>query len=131
MQSMQEAAKELEGAAADAGAKPGARVVAARPSEPTWLRDYTLAQSRLLFTIAAQAPIILLLTYFLLASGAHFRRKLVQFVGRSLSRKKDAVRILDEVDVQIQRYLLAMLMSSSSSCWSLSSESSASPWTSD
>ena len=111
LQSMQEAAKELEGAAADAGAKRGARVVAARPAEPTWLRDYTLAQSRLLFTIAAQAPIILLLTYFLLASGEHFRRKLVQFVGRSLSRKKDAVRILDEVDVQVQRYLLAMLMS--------------------
>jgi len=111
LQSVQEAAKELEGAAADAGAKRGARVVAARPAEPTWLRDYTLAQSRLLFTIAAQAPIILLLTYFLLASGEHFRRKLVQFVGRSLSRKKDAVRILDEVDVQVQRYLLAMLMS--------------------
>jgi len=111
LQSMQEAAKELEGAAADAGAKRGARVVAARPAEPTWLRDYTLAQSRLLFTIAAQAPIILLLTYFLLASGEHFRRKLVQFVGRSLSRKKDAVRILDEIDVQVQRYLLAILMS--------------------
>ncbi len=111
LQNMQEAAKELEGAAADAGAKRGARVVTARPSEPTWLRDYTLAQSRLLITIAAQTPIILLLTYFLLASGAHFRRKLVQFVGRSLSRKKDAVRILDEVDVQVQRYLLAMLMS--------------------
>jgi predicted PurR-regulated permease PerM len=53
----------------------------------------------------------LLLTYFLLASGAHFRLKLVQFVGPSLSRKKDAVRILDEVDVQIQRYLLTMLVS--------------------
>ena len=112
LQNMQEAANEIEGAAADAGATPGARVVAARPSEPTaWLRDYTLAQSRLLITIAAQTPIILLLTYFLLASGEHFRRKLVQFVGRSLSRKKDAVRILDEVDVQVQRYLLAMLMS--------------------
>jgi len=111
LQSMQEAAKELEGAAADAGAKPGARVAVARPSEPTWLRDYTLAQSRLLITIGAQTPIILLLTYFLLASGTHFRRKLVQFVGQSLSRKKDAVRILDEVDVQVQRYLLAMLLS--------------------
>jgi predicted PurR-regulated permease PerM len=115
LQNVQEAATEIEGAAADAGAKPGAkpgpRAVAARPAEQTWLRDYTLAQSRLLITIAAQAPIILLLTYFLLASGAHFRRKLVQFVGGSLSRKKDAVRILDEVDVQVQRYLLSMLVS--------------------
>jgi len=63
----------------------------------------------LLAAVAAQTPIVLLLTYFLLASGAHFRRKLVQLVGPSLSRKKDAVRILEEVDSQIQRYLLAML----------------------
>jgi len=39
--------------------------------------------------------------------GHAFRRKLVQLVGPSLSRKKDAVRILEEIDVQIQRYLLA------------------------
>lgn len=122
LQNMQEAAQELQGAATDAGAqqpeagaKPGTRAkptaVAPQAPEPTWLRDYTLAQSALLVTVAAQTPIVLLLTYFLLASGAHFRRKLVQLVGPSLSRKKDAVRILEEVDVQIQRYLLGMLAS--------------------
>jgi predicted PurR-regulated permease PerM len=73
--------------------------------------DYVLVQTQLLMTIVAQTPIIVLLTYFLLASGAHFRRKLVQFVGSPLSRKKDAVRILDEIDAQIQRYLLAVLLS--------------------
>jgi predicted PurR-regulated permease PerM len=114
LQNMQETAKQLEGAASDVGAKPGAHVVAVavQASEPTaWLRDYALAQSALLFTVVAQAPIVLLLAYFLLASGAHFRLKLVQLVGPSLSRKKDAVRILEEVDVQIQRYLLSMLVS--------------------
>jgi len=112
LQNMQEAANEIQGAATDAGAKLGARVIAVKPSEPTtWLRDYALAQSALLLTVAAQTPIVLLLTYFLLASGTHFRRKLVQFVGPSLSRKKDAVRILTEIDVQIQRYLLATLLS--------------------
>jgi predicted PurR-regulated permease PerM len=112
LQNMKDAAQEIEGAAADAGAKPGASVVVIKPSEPTaWLSDYALVQTRLLMTIVAQAPIIILLTYFLLASGAHFRRKLVQFVGRSLSRKKDAVRILDEIDSQVQRYLLSVLMS--------------------
>jgi predicted PurR-regulated permease PerM len=111
LQNMQAAANELQGAAADAGAKPGSRVVTARASEPTtWLRDYALAQSTLLDTVVAQTPIVLLLTYFLLASGEHFRRKLVGFVGPSLSRKKDAVRILEEIDVQIQRYLLAILV---------------------
>jgi predicted PurR-regulated permease PerM len=112
LQNMQETAKQLEGVAADAGAKPGASVVAVLAREPTaWLRDYALAQSALLFVVVAQAPIVILLTYFLLSSGAHFRRKLVQLVGPSLSRKKDAVRILEEVDVQIQRYLLSMLVS--------------------
>ena len=121
LQNMQETAHELQGAASDAGAQPargatpgsGAkrapRAVPAPAPESTWLSDYTLAQSALLATVAAQTPIVLLLTYFLLASGAHFRRKLVQLVGPSLSRKKDAVRILEEIDVQVQRYLLAVL----------------------
>lgn len=112
LQNLQEATKQLEGAAADAGAKPGIQVISIRSTEPsTWLRDYALAEFALLATIAAQTPIILLLTYFLLSSGAHFRLKLVQLVGPSLSRKKDAIHILDEIDVQIQRYLLSMLMS--------------------
>src|SRR3989304_5892167 len=73
--------------------------------------DYAIAQARLLITVAAQAPIVLLLAYFLLASGVHFRRKLVYLVGPSLSRKKDVVRILEEIDAQVQRYLLVMLVS--------------------
>ena len=110
LQNMQEAANEIQGAAADAGLKPGTRAAAVRAPEPSvWLRDYAIAQSRLLITVAAQAPMVLLLAYFLLASGVHFRRKLVQFVGPSLSRKKDAVRILEEIDVQVQRYLFATL----------------------
>jgi len=110
LQNMQKAANELQGAAADAGLKPGARAVVAREPEPTaWLRDYALAQSALLIAVAAQAPIVLLLTYFLLASGQHFRRKLVQFVGPS--HQKETVHILEEIDVQIQRYLLVTLVS--------------------
>ena len=121
LQNVQKAAEEIEGAANDAskqadasakgqGRKPAVPAVAPR-AEPSWLRDYTIAQSTLLFTVAAQAPIVLLLTYFLLASGVHFRRKLVQLVGPSLSRKKDAVRILEEIEVQVQRYLLATFAS--------------------
>jgi predicted PurR-regulated permease PerM len=111
LQNMQEAATELQGAATDAGAKPGARVKEVREAEPAWLQNYAIAQSTLLFAVIAQAPIVLLLTYFLLASGEHFRRKLMQLVGPSLSRKRDAVRILDGIDQQIQRYLLAMFVS--------------------
>ena len=115
LQKIDEAATEIQGAASDAtvtrpATKAAARAAAISEAPPSvWLRDYMLAQSALLFTVAAQAPIVLLLTYFLLAAGEHFRRKLVQLVGPSLSRKKDAVRILEEIDVQVQRYLLAVL----------------------
>jgi predicted PurR-regulated permease PerM len=112
LQNMQEAANEIQGAASDAGLKPGTRPAAARPADsPVWLRNYVVAQTGLLVSVAAQAPVVILLAYFLLASGVHFRRKLVQLVGPSLSRKKDAVRILEEIEVQVQRYLLGMLLS--------------------
>jgi predicted PurR-regulated permease PerM len=112
LQNMQETANQLEGAAADAGAKPGTRTIAIHAREPTaWLHNYALAQSTLVLSIIAQTPVVLLLTYFLLASGTQFRRKLVQFVGPTAARKNDAIAILDEIDVQIQRYLLTILIS--------------------
>jgi predicted PurR-regulated permease PerM len=120
-QNISEAAQQLQGAANDAGTKRadgGQLKASAKPkmlvpqtAEPTWLRDYTLAQTALIVTVVAQTPIVLLLTYFLLVSGVHFRRKLVGLVGPTLSRKKDAVRILEQIDVQVQRYLFAMLAS--------------------
>lgn len=111
LQQIQDAATELQGAATAATADkktPKSTTQANRPAETTWLRDYALAQSALLANVLAQAPIVLLLVYFLLAAGEHFRRKLVQSVG-TLTAKKDAIRILDEIDSQIQRYLLATL----------------------
>jgi predicted PurR-regulated permease PerM len=114
LQNVQEAANELQRAATDVALKPGTRP-APPPSPPSetasWLHNYTLAQTALLLAIAAKTPIVLLLTYFLLASGDHFRRKLVMLVGPSLTRKKEVLAILEEVDAQVQRYLLVMLVS--------------------
>jgi predicted PurR-regulated permease PerM len=116
LQRIQDAATELQGAATAATAAtadkktPKSTPQANRPAETsTWLQDYALAQTALLANVVAQAPIVLLLVYFLLAAGEHFRRKLVQSVGPTLTAKKDAIRILDEIDSQIQRYLLATL----------------------
>jgi predicted PurR-regulated permease PerM len=116
LQNVQEAADELQRAATDVAKKPGAKKAPAASSPPaqsatSWIRDYAINQSALLASVAAQTPIVLLLAYFLLASGDHFRRKLVHFVGPSLSRKKDALRILEEIDAQVQRYLFVMLIS--------------------
>ena len=113
LERVREAATELENAAVDAGLKSesGPVVITQEPDVSTWLRDFILTQAALLVAFAAQAPVVLLLTYFLLAAGTHFRRKLIKIVGPSLTQKKDAVRILEEVDVQIQRYLLVILIS--------------------
>jgi len=111
LQNMQETARELEGAAADAGDKTKPRTAAPPPPAPTWLRDYAFSQYTLVATVAAQTPIVLLLTYFLLASGGHFRGKLLGLVGPSRERRKETLQILDEIDAQVQRYLLASLAS--------------------
>jgi predicted PurR-regulated permease PerM len=113
LQNMQEAATQLEGAAADASNQTSAQTVTNSTGDSTaWMHDFVLKQSLVIFSVIAQAPIILMLTYFLLASGTHFRRKLVQFVGPSLERKKEMISMLDEIDMQIQLYLLSMLVAS-------------------
>lgn len=109
---MRQAANELQGAAAEAGVSPNAPIVVPPAPHPTlWLQDFAYAQTALLVTVIAQTPIVLLLIYFLLASGQHFRRRLVQLVGPSPVRQRDTVLILKEVNVQIQRYLFATLVS--------------------
>ncbi len=115
LQKIQEAATELQGAASDAAgdkshlgkAQPGS--LSRIPCPASGCATTCSPSPRSSLTVAAQAPIVLLLAYFLLASGEHFRRKLIQLVGPSLTRKKDAVRILEEIDTQIQRYMLVTL----------------------
>jgi len=61
---------------------------------------------------AGQAMMVLFLTYFLLVSGDTFRRKLVRITGPTLSKKKVTLKVLDEITVQIQRYLLVQVFTS-------------------
>lgn len=61
---------------------------------------------------AGQAVMVFFLTYFLLVSGDTFRRKLVRITGPTLSKKKVTLKVLDEITVQIQRYLLVQIFTS-------------------
>ncbi|TFZ04027.1 AI-2E family transporter [Ramlibacter humi] len=65
-----------------------------------------------LATVVGQVTLVTFLTYFLLMSGDTFRRKLVKITGPSLTEKKLTVQALDEINVQIQRYLLVQLLAS-------------------
>jgi predicted PurR-regulated permease PerM len=58
-----------------------------------------------------QATIVVFITYFLLVSGDAFRRKLVK-IGPTFTHKRITVQALDEITVQIQRYLLVQVFTS-------------------
>lgn len=56
-----------------------------------------------------QIVLDLFLVYFLLSSGDLFKRKLVKIAGESFAAKRITVKILDDINSQIQRYLLVQV----------------------
>jgi predicted PurR-regulated permease PerM len=76
------------------------------------VRDYLWSGTLGLFAFFGQTLVVLFVTLFLLASGTTFRRKMVKLAGPRLSQKRITVQALDEVTVQIQRYLLVQLATS-------------------
>jgi predicted PurR-regulated permease PerM len=115
IEQVQKAATELE-KAADAAAPPpasgGTQRVQVEPA-PIRVSQYVLWGSMNLFASVTQIVLILFLTYFLLASGDLYRRKLVKIAGPSLEKKKVTLQILQEIDHQIERFLLVQLFTSS------------------
>ena len=59
-----------------------------------------------------QLVMILFLTYFLLASGDLYKRKLVRIAGPTLSQRKVTVQILDDISEQIGRFLIPQVATS-------------------
>jgi len=59
-----------------------------------------------------QLVVVVALVYFLLIAGDSFRRTLMRISGDTLSEKKITLRILEEINSQIQRYLLVQLATS-------------------
>ena len=74
------------------------------------IQDYLWTGTLGLVGFAGQALIVCLLTYFLIASGSSFRRKMVHIAGPTFSQKKITVQALDEINEQIQRYLLVQVL---------------------
>lgn len=59
---------------------------------------------------AGQMTMVVFLAFFLLAGGDTFKRKLVHLSGPSLAGKKVAIRVLNEVNASIQKYMLMLLV---------------------
>jgi predicted PurR-regulated permease PerM len=110
---VQKAAAELERAAdettpSDTLNRTGVtRVVVERPRFT--VNDYLWTGTLGLLAFCGQIAMVFLIAYFLLATGDAFRRKMVRLAGPRLSQKRITLEALDEITVQIQRYLLVQL----------------------
>lgn len=100
----------LADAAAPLASPVNARATPVVPAAGFDLHSVLLVGTGSAVTALGQFMSALFLTYFLLAAGDLFRRKLLEATGRSSAAGKTAVRILDEIDRRNQRYFAVVLV---------------------
>ena len=116
LETVQKAATELQKAAEEAGggttpaARGVSRVIVEKPRFD--LREHLVSGTLGLASVIGQVVMVTFLVYFMLISGDTFRRKLVKITGPGLAEKKLTVQALDEINAQMQRYLLVQLVAS-------------------
>lgn len=111
---VQKAATELERAAEEGASPAPARAVTKVQIEsPRFnIKDYLWTGTLGLMGAIGQALVVLFVTFFLLASGDTFRRKMVRIAGPTFGQKRLTLQALDEIDLQIQRYLMVQVFTS-------------------
>ena len=103
------AAAEVESAARkSAGAPPAPPPAAQAP--PTPVLELLWKGWKNVMVAATHVMVVLFLVFFMLASGDLFKRKLLTIAGERLSQRKDALRIIEEIDLQVRRYLGVLLL---------------------
>ena len=111
---VQKAAAAIESAAAD----PVQTTLPARVTrvqiEPARfdVRDYLWTGTLGLLSGLGYASVVLFVSFFLLAAGDTFRRKLAKIAGPNFGSRRLTVTALDEINQYIQRYLLVQLFTS-------------------
>jgi len=114
IEQVQKAASELEKAASAAAppASQPAGVQRVQVESPAFnITDYFVWGSMSLATAIGQLVLILFFVYFVLATGDLYRRKLVK-IAPSLTTKKITVQILEEIDRQIEMFLVVQILTS-------------------
>ena len=76
------------------------------------IKDYMVVGTMRLAELIGQFTVVCFITYFLLASGDSFRRKLAHIAGPTFSKRRITVQALNEISQQIERYLLVQLLTS-------------------
>jgi predicted PurR-regulated permease PerM len=110
LERIQAVANEIEQAAAGGAARKPA--IRKPPAETGGIKviDWVWAGSMGLAGFVSQAAMVIFLVFFLLLAGDTFKRKLVKLTGPSLSRKKIAVHILEDINSSIQSYMFMLLV---------------------
>jgi len=113
IEKLQNAATEVERATTQAPVgmqmprQPGNHVIVDRPAFK--LTDVLWEGSMGALTAMGQAAMVVFLVFFLLLGGDQFKRKFVRMTGPSLSNKKITVKILDDINGSIQKYMFMLL----------------------
>jgi len=76
------------------------------------VKDHLWSGTLGLLGVLSQIGMVALITFFLMASGDSFRRKLVKLAGPTLARKRITLEALNQINDQIQRYMLVQLFTS-------------------
>ena len=112
LQKIQSAAKDVESATTAAvegtARKPATHVVVEPPKFR--LSDFLWESWLGAVGAAGQAAMVAFLVFFLLLGGDTFKRKLVRLAGPTLSRRKITVKILDDINGAIQKYMLMLVV---------------------
>ena len=112
---VQKAAAQLEQAAEEtaSAALPRRGVQRVQIEKPKFdIKDHLWSGTLGLLGMLTQTAMVALITFFLMASGDSFRRKLVRLAGPTLSRKRVTLQALNQINDQIQRYMLVQLFTS-------------------
>jgi predicted PurR-regulated permease PerM len=63
-----------------------------------------------MFALAGHITVIFFLVFFLLLSGQHARERVIEVVGPDAERRRTAATIIDDINAQIQRFLVVRLV---------------------
>ena len=105
---VKKAAAEIEAIGQTGKASPAPAAAPASSSSSFWSLLWAGGKSAVAAAVSTVA--VIFLVFFMLASGDMFKRKIVRMYGATLTEKKITLVMIDEIDGQIRRYLVVLLV---------------------
>jgi predicted PurR-regulated permease PerM len=109
---LQKAADEIQKTAVEATVPARGPSKVETQDPPIRITEYVWSGSLGLLAIIRDSVLVMFLVFFLLASGDLYKRKFVHLIGTTFPKKRMTVETLNEVNAQIERFLLIQLLSS-------------------